>query len=130
MMRIDLADYAQHILHLLHSLFPTIFGDESRVSKFHNFPQYQVSVTTTKDEWQRLKKERQVAILAKIASQQKTFLDQHNDQDNDEVEHGYDDATLSPILTLDRKEKFVTIETTIAIQECAFCRTKVFNDYT
>ncbi|KAH8933083.1 hypothetical protein BDL97_18G012900 [Sphagnum fallax] len=119
-----LADYAQHILHLLHSLFPTIFGDESRVSKFHNFPQYQVSVTTTKDEWQRLKKERQVAILAKIASQQKTFLDQHNDQDNDEVEHGYDDATLSPILTLDRKEKFVTIETTIAIQECAFCRTK------
>ncbi len=64
---------------------------------------------------------------------QKAFLDQHNDQEDDEVEHGYDDATLievSPILTLDRKEKFVTIETTIAIQECAFCRTKVFNDST
>jgi hypothetical protein len=39
MMRTDLADYAQHILHLLHSLFPTIFGDESRVSKSYNFPQ-------------------------------------------------------------------------------------------
>ncbi|KAH9534061.1 hypothetical protein CY35_18G087100 [Sphagnum magellanicum] len=125
-----LADYAQHILHLLHSLFPTIFGDESRVSKFYNFPQYQVPVTTTKDEWQRLKKERQVAILAKISSQQKAFLDQHNDQEDDEAEHGYDDATLiemSPILTLDRKEKFVTIETTVAIQECAFCRTKCDN---
>jgi hypothetical protein len=92
-----------------------------------------VQVTPTKDEWQRLKKERQAVILAKISSQQKAFLDQHNDQEDDEVEHGYDDATLievSPILTLDRKEKFVTIETTIAIQECAFCRTKVFNDST
>jgi hypothetical protein len=57
-------------------------------------------------------------------------LDQHNDQEDDEAEHGYDDATLikvSPILTLDCKDKFVTTETTVAIQECAFCRTKVFN---
>ncbi len=61
---------------------------------------------------------------------QKAFLDQHNDQEDDEAEHGYDDATLikvSPILTLDCKDKFVTTETTVAIQECAFCRTKVFN---
>jgi hypothetical protein len=64
---------------------------------------------------------------------QKAFLDQHNDQEDDEAEHGYDDATLievSPILTLDRKDKVVKIETTVAIQECAFCRTKVFNDST
>jgi hypothetical protein len=60
-------------------------------------------------------------------------LDQHNDQEDDEAEHGYDDATLievSPILTLDRKDKFVKIETTVTIQECAFCRTKVFNNST
>jgi hypothetical protein len=64
---------------------------------------------------------------------QKAFLDEQNDQEDDEDEHGYDDVTLievPPILTLDHKEKVVTIETTVVIQECAFCRTKVFNDST
>jgi hypothetical protein len=62
-----LADYAQYTLHLLHSSFPIYFGAEFRGSKLKKSPEYQASIV--EDERQRLKKERQAALLAKFSAQ-------------------------------------------------------------
>jgi hypothetical protein len=62
-----LADYAQYTLHLLHSSFPMYFGAEFRGSKLKKSPEYQASIV--EDERQRLKKERQAALLAKFSAQ-------------------------------------------------------------
>ncbi|CAK9270046.1 unnamed protein product [Sphagnum jensenii] len=128
-----LADYAQYIIQLLHSLFPTYFGAEQRHSKVYNPPQRQ-----------RLKKERQAAILARMSAQQKAFLDQHDDQEDDEDQQGHHDASptegsrrgrlagdsferisgSAPALMPDHKGKFAIMESTLTVQECALCRTK------
>jgi hypothetical protein len=85
-----LADYAQYTLHLLHSSFPTYFGAEFRGSKLKKSPEYQASIV--EDERQRLKKERQAALLAKFSAQQKAFLEQLGDHEEEDDEHRYDDS--------------------------------------
>ncbi|CAM6028185.1 unnamed protein product [Sphagnum balticum] len=138
-----LADYARHIIQLLHS-FPTYFGAEQRHSKVYNPPQHQVQDDIAEDAWQRLKKERQAAILARMSAQQKAFLDQHDDQEDDEDQQGHHDASptegshrgrlagdsferisgSAPALMPDHKGKFAIMESTLTVQECALCRTK------
>jgi hypothetical protein len=98
------------------------------------------------DAWQRLKKGRQAAILARMSAQQKAFLDQH-DQEDDEDQQGHHDASptegshrgrlagdsferisgSAPALMPDHKGKFAIMESTLTVQECALCRTKVLN---
>ncbi|KAH9567603.1 hypothetical protein CY35_03G035000 [Sphagnum magellanicum] len=138
-----LADYAQHIIQLLHS-FPTYFGAEQGHSKVYNPPQHQVQDDIAEHAWQRLKKERQAAILARMSAQQKAFLDQHDDQEDDEGQEGHHDASptegsrrgrlaedsferisgSAPALMPDHKGKFAIMESTLTVQECALCRTK------
>ncbi|CAK9854975.1 unnamed protein product [Sphagnum jensenii] len=130
-----LADYAQYTLHLLHSSFPMYFGAEFRGSKLKKSPEYQASIV--EDERQRLKKERQAALLAKFSAQQKAFLEQHGDHEEEDDEHGYDDAgpTEGSHVGSEAGGNFERIsgkapavvtltETTFGIQECAFCRRK------
>jgi len=130
-----LADYAQYTLHLLHSSFPIYFGAEFRGSKFKKSPEYQASIV--EDERQRLKKERQAALLAKFSAQQKAFLEQHGDHEEEDDEHRYDDAgpTEGSHAGSEAGGNFERIsgkapavvtltETTFGIQECAFCRRK------
>ncbi|CAM6048970.1 unnamed protein product [Sphagnum compactum] len=131
----SLADYAQYTLHLLHSSFPMYFGAEFRGSKLKKSPEYQASIV--EDERQRLKKERQAALLAKFSAQQKAFLEQHGDHEEEDDKHRYDDAGPTEgshagseaggnFERISRKARAVVAltETTFGIQECAFCRGK------
>ncbi|CAM6051174.1 unnamed protein product [Sphagnum compactum] len=130
-----LADYAQYTLHLLHSSFPMYFGAEFRGSKLKKSPEYQASIV--EDERQRLKKERQAALLAKFSAQQKAFLEQHGDHEEEDDEPRYDDAgpTEGSHVGSEAGGNFERIsgkalavvtltETTFGMQECAFCRRK------
>jgi E3 ubiquitin-protein ligase UBR1/E3 ubiquitin-protein ligase UBR3 len=130
-----LADYAQYTLDLLHSSFPIYFGADFRGSKLKKSPEYQASIV--EDERQRLKKERQAALLAKFSAQQKAFLEQHGDHEEEDDEHRYDDAgpTDGSHAGSEAGGNFERIsgkapavvtltETTFGIQECAFCRRK------
>ncbi|KAH9544057.1 hypothetical protein CY35_13G097100 [Sphagnum magellanicum] len=130
-----LADYAQYTLHLLHSSFPKYFGAEFRGSKLKRSREYQASIVEYKR--QRLKKERQAALLAKFSAQQKAFLEQHGDDEEEEDKHRYDDAGPTEgshsgseaggnFERISRNAPAVVAltETTFGIQECAFCRGK------
>jgi E3 ubiquitin-protein ligase UBR1 len=96
-----------------------------------------IKASIVEDERQRLKKERQAALLAKFSAQQKAFLEQHGDHEEEDDEHGYDDAgpTEGSHVGSEAGGNFERIsgkapavvtltETTFGIQECAFCRRK------